>query len=72
MMAIGQVFLCCSSNELIRTKVLICTHLIGVKVENEPLVGIFPVKLLYDKSLDSTMIMVSGYRQNNTTMHLDL
>jgi len=39
----------------------------GVKLENEPLAGTFPVKLLDDKSLDSTMIMVSGYRQNNTS-----
>jgi len=68
-MAIGQVLLCGFPNELIRTKNLICsTHLMGVKLENEPSIGTFPVKLLYDKSLYSTMIMVSGYRQNSTTL----
>lgn len=39
----------------------------GVKLEKEPLIGMSPVKLLFDKSLDSTMNMVSGYTLNNTT-----
>jgi len=39
------------------------TNLMGVNIENEPLTGISPVKLLLDKSLDSTMTMVLGYTE---------